>query len=134
MTKLILKIFGYHPQIKSGHAESVYVPVVASEVGIAEITVKAQTSLAADRVQRKLIIKAEGTPLHFNIPFIVTEHTSVDVPLSFPQTFVADSLKIQVSAISTYSNSRTIALISTEEESVTRVILIFCPRQIQRKI
>ena len=76
-----------------------FVPVVADIVGVATITVKAQTPLSADRVKRELIVEAEGTTMHFNVPMIINEHTSVDVPLSFPPTFVTDSQKVQVSAI-----------------------------------
>ncbi|XP_053374571.1 CD109 antigen-like isoform X1 [Mercenaria mercenaria] len=85
--------------IEAGQAESVFVPVVADIVGVAEITVKAQTPFSADRVKRTLIVEAEGTTMHFNVPTILNEHTSVDIPLSFPPTFVADSQKIQISAI-----------------------------------
>ncbi|XP_053374577.1 CD109 antigen-like isoform X2 [Mercenaria mercenaria] len=85
--------------IEAGQAESVFIPVVANVVGVAVITVKAQTPFSADRVKRELIVEAEGTTMHFNVPLILNEHTSVDVPLSFPPTFVTDSQKIQVSAI-----------------------------------
>ncbi|XP_045170199.2 CD109 antigen-like [Mercenaria mercenaria] len=85
--------------IKAGQTESVFIPVVADIVGVAEITVKAQTPYSADRVKRELIVEAEGTTMHFNVPLILNEHTSVDIPLSFPPNFVANSQKIQVSAI-----------------------------------
>ncbi|XP_053387212.1 C3 and PZP-like alpha-2-macroglobulin domain-containing protein 8 [Mercenaria mercenaria] len=85
--------------IEAGQAKSIFVPVVANIVGVAEIAVKAQTVLSADRVKKELIVEAEGTPMHFNIPLILNENTAVDVPLSFPPSFVADSQKIQVSAI-----------------------------------
>ncbi|KAL4237870.1 hypothetical protein ACF0H5_002580 [Mactra antiquata] len=85
--------------IKAGMAESVFVPVVAKIVGVTKIAVKAQTALSADRVIRNLIIEAEGTPMHFNVPMILNKNTGVDVPLSFPPTFVVDSQKIQVSII-----------------------------------
>lgn len=80
-------------------AESVFVPVVASIVGVTKIAVKAQTVLSADRVIRDLIIEAEGTTMHFNVPMILNKDTGLDVPLSFPPTFVTDSQKIQVSVI-----------------------------------
>ncbi|XP_060578353.1 CD109 antigen-like isoform X2 [Ruditapes philippinarum] len=85
--------------IVAGQAESVFIPIVADIVGVATITVKAQTPFSADRVKRELIVEAEGTPMHFNVPLILNKDTSVDVPLSFPPTFVTDSQKIQVSAI-----------------------------------
>lgn len=78
---------------------SVFVPVVARIVGVANIAVKAQTVLSADRVVRDLIIEAEGKTMHFNVPMILNENKGVDIPLSFPSTFVADSQKIQVSVI-----------------------------------
>ncbi|KAL4237869.1 hypothetical protein ACF0H5_002579 [Mactra antiquata] len=85
--------------IKAGMAESVFVPVVANIVGVTKIAVKAQTVLSADRVIRDLIIEAEGTTMHFNVPMILNKDTGLDVPLSFPPTFVVDSQKIQVSII-----------------------------------
>ncbi|XP_060573011.1 CD109 antigen-like isoform X2 [Ruditapes philippinarum] len=85
--------------IEAGQAGSVFIPVVADIIGIATITVKAQTPFSADRVKRELIVEAEGKTMHFNVPMIINEHTSVDVPLSFPPTFVADSQKVQISAI-----------------------------------
>ncbi|KAL4237648.1 hypothetical protein ACF0H5_002362 [Mactra antiquata] len=85
--------------IKAGMAESVFVPVVANIVGVTKIAVKAQTVLSADRVIRDLKIEAEGTTMHFNVPMILNKDTGIDVPLSFPPTFVVDSQKIQVSII-----------------------------------
>jgi hypothetical protein len=88
-------------QIEAGQAGSVFIPVVADIIGVATITVKARTQLSADRVKRELIVEAEGKTMHFNVPMIINEHTSVNVPLSFPPTFVADSQKVQISAIGT---------------------------------
>ena len=44
-------------QISAGKAESVYIPIVAAVVGNIDITVKAQSVLAADRVKRQLRVE-----------------------------------------------------------------------------
>ncbi|XP_060607320.1 CD109 antigen-like isoform X2 [Ruditapes philippinarum] len=85
--------------IEAGQAESVFIPVVANIIGAAKVAVKAQSVLSGDRVIKDLIVVAEGTPMHFNIPVILNEHTSTDIPLSFPPSFVADSQKVQISVI-----------------------------------
>lgn len=85
--------------IPAGQAKSVFIPVVANIIGVAQITMKAQTVISADRVMKKLIVEPEGTTMHFNVPLILKEHTAVDVPLTFPPNVVADSQKIQVLAI-----------------------------------
>ena len=44
-------------QINAGKAESIFIPIVASIVGTMDIIVKAQSTLAADRVKRQLIVE-----------------------------------------------------------------------------
>ena len=44
-------------QISAGKAESIFIPIVASIVGTMDIIVKAQSTLAADRVKRQLIVE-----------------------------------------------------------------------------
>lgn len=53
--KLGINLFFF--QIKAGKAESVFIPIVASIIGTIDITVKAQSVLAADRVKRQLIVE-----------------------------------------------------------------------------
>lgn len=76
-----------------------FIPIVPDVVGSAEISVKAQSSLSADGIRRQLRVEAEGNPMHFNVPLLINENKPTDVPLSFPDNFVVDSQKVQVSAI-----------------------------------
>ena len=43
--------------------------------------------------------QAEGSPMHFNYPMILSANTDAEVDLAFPNNVVADSQKIHVSAI-----------------------------------
>ena len=61
---------------------------------------KAQSILAADGVKRQLKVVAEGTPMHFNIPLILKAGQPIEhVQIDLPKTFVADSQKVQITAI-----------------------------------
>ncbi|KAH3716732.1 hypothetical protein DPMN_059461 [Dreissena polymorpha] len=85
--------------IKAGEAASVFVPIVPRIVGMAEISVKAQSTLSADGVKRQLRVEAEGKKMHFNVPVLLSELNPTDVQLAFPDNIVPESQKIQVSAI-----------------------------------
>ncbi|XP_052246732.1 CD109 antigen-like [Dreissena polymorpha] len=85
--------------IKVGEAASVFVPIIPRIVGMAEISVKAQSTLSADGVKRQLRVEAEGKKMHFNVPVLLSKLNPTDVQLAFPENIVPDSQKIQVSAI-----------------------------------
>ena len=76
-----------------------FVPIVPRMVGMAELSVKAQSTLYADGVKRQLRVEAEGKKMHFNVPVLLSELNPTDVQLAFPDNIVPESQKIQVSAI-----------------------------------
>ena len=60
-----LKQVFFFLQIAAGKAESVFIPIVASIIGTMDITVKAQSVLAADRVKRQLIVEVIYLSFYF---------------------------------------------------------------------
>ena len=79
-----------------------FIPIVPEVVGTAELFVRAQSPLSADAIKRQLKVEAEGSPLHFNVPLLLSADNPTDIPLALPDNFVLDSQKVQVSAIGMY--------------------------------
>ena len=89
-------------QIQAGKASSVFIPIIPEIIGMAELSVRAQSFLSADAVNRQLKVEAEGSPMHFNVPLLLNENNPTDIPLALPDNVVPDSQKVQVSAIGMY--------------------------------
>ncbi|XP_052253498.1 CD109 antigen-like isoform X15 [Dreissena polymorpha] len=89
--------------IPAGEAKSVFFPIVPASLGTIPLTVTAQSALAADGVQRQLLVEPEGVARYYSNPILVdlknqTTFSQV-VDISMPQTVVAGSQKIVVTAI-----------------------------------
>jgi len=80
----------------------VFIPIIPEIIGMAELSVRAQSFLSADAVNRQLKVEAEGSPMHFNVPLLLNENNPTDIPLALPDNVVPDSQKVQVSAIGMY--------------------------------
>ncbi|WAQ99618.1 CD109-like protein, partial [Mya arenaria] len=89
--------------VPHGTAKSVFFPIVPAALGKIPMTVTAQSPLAADGVQRQLLVEAEGVPRQFSNPVMVdlknvsTFDETVDI--SLPAGVVAGSQRVVVSAI-----------------------------------
>lgn len=90
-------------QIAAGKAKSVFFPIVPAVLGKAVITVKAQSTVAADAVQRQLLIEPEGVLKEYSNPVLIdlknTTSFTKTIPLSLPAGVVAGSQRANVTAI-----------------------------------
>ncbi|KAH3836725.1 hypothetical protein DPMN_110099 [Dreissena polymorpha] len=89
--------------ILAGEAKSVFFPIVPFSLGMIPLTVTAQSALAADGVQRKLLVEPEGVAKNYSNPVLVdlknqTTFSQV-ADISMPQSVVAGSKRIVVTAI-----------------------------------
>uniref|UniRef100_K1RWY1 CD109 antigen n=1 Tax=Magallana gigas TaxID=29159 RepID=K1RWY1_MAGGI len=66
--------------VPSGQAKSVFFPIVPAGLGMIDLTVKAQSTLAADGVRRQLLVE-------------------VNVPITLPASVVAGSQHVKITAI-----------------------------------
>ncbi|XP_064609639.1 CD109 antigen-like [Liolophura sinensis] len=89
--------------IKAGDAKAVFFPIIPAVLGQIEITIRAQSTMAADAVQRTLLVQPEGVPREYNHAVLVdlTHNSSFStaVPISFPPSTVYGSQHIRVSAV-----------------------------------
>ncbi|XP_062608191.1 CD109 antigen-like isoform X3 [Saccostrea cucullata] len=90
-------------QVPSGQAKSVFFPIVPAGLGMVDLTVKAQSTLAADGVRRQLLVEPEGVPKEYNTPILIdlkdTNTFTKTVPISLPASVVAGSQHVKVTAI-----------------------------------
>ncbi|KAJ8297468.1 hypothetical protein KUTeg_023999 [Tegillarca granosa] len=81
----------------------VFFPIVPAGLGKIDITVKAQSTAAADAVKRQLLVEPEGVPKEYNTPILVdlkqSSSFSKTVPISLSAGVVAGSQRVRVSAI-----------------------------------
>ncbi|XP_022321696.2 CD109 antigen-like isoform X2 [Crassostrea virginica] len=89
--------------VPSGQAKSVFFPIVPAGLGMVDLTVKAQSTLAADGVRRQLLVEPEGVPKEYNVPILIdlkdTNTFTKDVPITLPASVVAGSQHVKVTAI-----------------------------------
>ncbi|KAL3880815.1 hypothetical protein ACJMK2_033022, partial [Sinanodonta woodiana] len=89
--------------VPAGEAKSVFFPIVPASLGKIDITVKAQSTLAADAVKRQLLVEPEGVPKEYNFPVLIdlknTSRFSKTIPISLPAGVVAGSQRVRVTAI-----------------------------------
>ncbi|XP_052721975.1 CD109 antigen-like isoform X2 [Crassostrea angulata] len=89
--------------VPSGQAKSVFFPIVPAGLGMIDLTVKAQSPLAADGVRRQLLVEPEGVPKEYNVPILIDLKDSntftKDVPITLPASVVAGSQHVKVTAI-----------------------------------
>lgn len=52
-------------QVPAGQAKSVFFPIVPASLGMIDLTVKAQSTLAADGVRRQLLVEVQTLSSHF---------------------------------------------------------------------
>ncbi|KAJ8305151.1 hypothetical protein KUTeg_017286 [Tegillarca granosa] len=90
-------------KIKGGEAASVYFPIVPVKIGKIDLSVKAQSSAAADGVKRKLLVEPEGVAKDYNVPVIIdlTKNNSFErlINITFPSSVVAGSERVRITAI-----------------------------------
>ncbi|KAK3098083.1 hypothetical protein FSP39_015956, partial [Pinctada imbricata] len=90
-------------QVQSGGSVSAFFPIVPEVIGKIDISVKAQTSMAADAVKRQLRVEPEGVPKEYNVPVVIDTSNSIQihhtVPIEFPPSLVQGSERIHVFAI-----------------------------------
>ncbi|KAJ8305165.1 hypothetical protein KUTeg_017300 [Tegillarca granosa] len=90
-------------KIKGGEAASVYFPIVPVKIGKIDLSVKAQSSVAADGVKRKLLVEPEGVAKDYNVPVIIdlTKNNSFErlINITFPSSVVAGSERVRITAI-----------------------------------
>nr|XP_034324217.1 CD109 antigen isoform X1 [Crassostrea gigas]XP_034324218.1 CD109 antigen isoform X1 [Crassostrea gigas] len=89
--------------VPSGQAKSVFFPIVPAGLGMIDLTVKAQSTLAADGVRRQLLVEPEGVPKEYNVPILIDLKDSntftKDVPITLPASVVAGSQHVKITAI-----------------------------------
>merc|ERR1719234_1153186 len=89
--------------VPAGKSKSVYFPIVPAEIGNIDLTVKAQSTLAADGVKRSLLVEPEGVSKEYNTPILIdlkqTNTFSKTIPISLPAGVVAGSQHVRISAI-----------------------------------
>ncbi|XP_052773206.1 CD109 antigen-like [Mya arenaria] len=89
--------------VGSDEVVAVYFPIVAKTIGLIDISVRAQTTISADAVHKKLLVEAEGTPREYNVPFVVdlkttgTQTNTVNV--EYPLRTVVGSERVKVTAV-----------------------------------
>ncbi|KAK3100069.1 hypothetical protein FSP39_014251 [Pinctada imbricata] len=90
-------------KVAAGKAKSVFFPIVPAALGNIDITVKAQSSMAADGVRRQLLVEPEGVPKEYNVPILIdlkqTSTFTTTVPLTLPPGVVAGSENVRITAI-----------------------------------
>ncbi|CAL1532261.1 unnamed protein product, partial [Lymnaea stagnalis] len=88
--------------VKSDTQTVAYFPILATSLGLVDIEVTAQTTVAADGVRRQILIKPEGAPVNYNVPvFINNQNTSSQkfekkVSYTLPASVVEGSEKARV--------------------------------------
>ncbi|KAL4230965.1 hypothetical protein ACF0H5_011338 [Mactra antiquata] len=89
--------------VTAGEAKSVFFPIVPAALGKIALTVKAQSVLAADGVQRQLLVEPEGVAKEYSNPILIdlknASTFTQDVQLSLPAGVVAGSQRVMVTAI-----------------------------------
>ncbi|XP_052770025.1 CD109 antigen-like isoform X2 [Mya arenaria] len=89
--------------VGSDEVVAVYFPIVAKTIGLIDISVRAQTTISADAVNKKLLVEAEGTPREYNVPFVVDLKTTgtqtKTVNVEYPLRTVVGSERVKVTAV-----------------------------------
>ncbi|XP_012946903.1 CD109 antigen [Aplysia californica] len=89
-------------RVRSEGQGVVYFPVLATEIGVANVEVAAQSNNAADAVRRQIYVQAEGAPVSFNYPVFINNKgrkpfkNVIDLPL--PPSVVQGSETARVKA------------------------------------
>nr|BAR45594.1 thioester-containing protein 1 [Niponia nodulosa] len=90
-------------KVKAGDGTSVSFLITPKVVGPIDLTVTAKSSKSGDALNRKLLVKAEGSPQFFNKAVLVDLRNSSnfkeDVEINIPPFAVKDSEHVEVSAI-----------------------------------
>nr|XP_022294874.1 CD109 antigen-like [Crassostrea virginica] len=88
--------------VPAGQAKSVFFPIVPASLGMIDLTVRAQSTLAADGVRRQLLVEHEGVPKEYNVPILIdlrdTNTFTKNVPINLPTSVVAGSQHVKVTA------------------------------------
>lgn len=89
--------------VPAGEVKSVFFPIVPHCIGRSGITVKAQSSLAADAIRRQLLVEPEGVLKEFSTPVMIDLKNATSfnqtVSLSLPAGVVNGSERVVVKAI-----------------------------------
>nr|BAR45598.1 thioester-containing protein 1 [Epanerchodus sp. RS-2014] len=90
-------------KVKAGDGSSVSFLITPKVVGPIDLTVSAVSSKAGDALNKKLLVKAEGSPQYFNKAVLVdlrnTSNFKSQVEVNIPPFAVKDSEHVEVSAI-----------------------------------
>ncbi|CAB3366518.1 Hypothetical predicted protein [Cloeon dipterum] len=89
--------------VKANSGSNTAFMVTTKRLGMLDINVKAESSLAGDAVKRQLLVKAEGDTQYVNDAIFVdlrdTENFETNLTLKFPKNFVEGSEKLEVSSV-----------------------------------
>nr|XP_022294895.1 CD109 antigen-like [Crassostrea virginica] len=88
--------------VPSGQAKSVFFPIVPDSLGMIDLTMRAESTLAADGVRRQLLVEPKGVPKEYNVPILIdlrdTNTFTKNVPINLPTSVVAGSQHVKVTA------------------------------------
>ncbi|KAH3873335.1 hypothetical protein DPMN_036568 [Dreissena polymorpha] len=80
-----------------------YFPIIPTKLGLVDISVRAQTTMMADHVVKKLLVEAEGSPREYNVPFVIDLKASgtqtKKINVEYPLRTVPGSESVKVTAI-----------------------------------
>ncbi|KAL5012796.1 hypothetical protein ScPMuIL_011347 [Solemya velum] len=92
--------------IAVGEAKSLFFPIITTKVGKIDVSVKAQSSLAADGIRRKLLVKPEGVEKEYNMPVLIDlvngNNFNTTLQIELPPNIVQGSERTMISAIGDY--------------------------------
>ncbi|CAL1532265.1 unnamed protein product [Lymnaea stagnalis] len=120
--------------VKTDKQAVAYFPILATTLGLVDIEVTAQTTIAADGVSRQIVVKPEGAPVNYNVPvFVNLQNTSSQL---FERNI---SFTLPASVVDGSENSRVKAtgdLIGSSLSSLTSLITLptGCGEQVMVKL
>ncbi|CAL1532266.1 unnamed protein product, partial [Lymnaea stagnalis] len=106
------------PQVKSGEQSVAYFPMLSTALGVVDIEVSAQSTIAADGVRRQIIVKPEGAPVSYNCPVFVnidsksSQKFEKSVTFTLPPSVVVGSERTRVKATGNLIGSSLSSLMS----------------------
>ncbi|KAH3873347.1 hypothetical protein DPMN_036581 [Dreissena polymorpha] len=90
-------------KVQPDEVAALYFPIIPTKLGLVDISVRAQTTMMADHVVKKLVVEAEGSPREYNVPFIIDLKTSgtqsKKINVEYPLRTVPGSERVKVTAV-----------------------------------
>ncbi|XP_052244580.1 pregnancy zone protein-like [Dreissena polymorpha] len=88
---------------KPNEVAALYFPIIPTKLGLIDISVRAQTTMMAEHVVKKLFVEVEGSPREYNVPFVLdlkTEGTQTKkINVEYPLRTVPGSGRVKVTAV-----------------------------------